>query len=256
MSININSILSSISKNNVDTEGTDNFLENYSREKVEVATNIGYNALSSFEKEDPKTNFCDIFYNLNIKLDCDINCIDGAASLIDINCENLDSYNDFEQLALLKFSLLDMFSNNHRIEIQKIKQIFEYNYPIILINTYKFKMMADFYIKANLQQDFIEIIYKLILLTLMSVVDDIESCDEQTITDSDINLIIESLCQAPSMEFCKQWMKMHQISCIIENKHDKKCIIYNYKEYNPKVYIYFEFYSKMLVILKAVKFTQ
>lgn len=256
------SLLTSMSKNNTDTHGVDNFLDSYNKEKMESATNLGYNTLTALDLNEKKEvdkydnkDFSDIFHTLNIKLECDDDCVKDANSMIEINVPLLDSYIAFETIGTQKFSILDVFSNSFKTEVQKIKYILESIYPMILINTYKYKMMADFYYVMKLKQNRYDIIHKIILLTLMSIVDDIESCDGTTITKADIEIILENLKSPPSLEFCKQWMKMHEFACIIENTIDKKCILYNYSDYKPCVYIYFEFYTKMLVLLKSVRLT-
>lgn len=256
---NINSldtVLSSLSKNSTDTTGVDDFLETYTNEKMNETTNLGYNTLSEKLFHIPTENnneYLNIFRDLTLKLECDEDSVKSAATMIINNCPVLDSYKNFNEIGTLQFSVLDVLSGIHILPVQKIKQLLEPVYPLILINIYKYQMMADFYSAMRIEQESYDIIYKIIILTLTSVIDDIESCD--IITKSDFNVLLENLKMPPTIEFCKKWMKMHELACIFESRVDASCILYNYKDFKDNIYIHFEFYSKMLTVLKSAKLT-
>ena len=245
-------------KNPVDLTGTDDFLYDYTLAKSKEATDLKYNkvvSISSNPHENETTKLLKTLDPLNKKLECCEDCLEDAAHLLRYPFEDpVESYKDYNNLACLQFSLLDVLHNSYAIETQRIKSLLESVYPLIKINTYKYKMMEDFYNCINHLQAPHEIIYKLLIVTLVSVVDDVESCNASTITKFAINTILESLASPPSLTFCKQWMNLHKVSCIFM-KDGTESIIYNYKKHKANLYILFEFHSKLQVLLKIVKLT-
>ena len=236
--------------NKSDADGAQIFLDSYCKDKLNISTKLQYDTTNVIDLSIKKHDYESIFSKLNLKLDCMDNCMEDAYTMICPTEEVLQSYWDFETLINQKFSMLDVFSQNISTTIRKIKNMFGDYYPIILINTYKYKMMQDFYWNLNSQQSHYMIIHKIFILTLMSIVDNVEDCVE--LSKDDVRWFIDTINKPPSLEFCKRLVHLHKVACLIENKNDKKCILYNNTEYNSKLYIHFEFHSKFLVVLRSV----
>lgn len=257
------SFLSSFYKNDIDTGKVNEFLNNYEKQSCgtdEIPrylqnTKLNHILSNLHSRELIYGNLLDTFSSINLELECDYDSVESDALVLNMSVPDVTSYEDFNISHNQTFSVLDIFSDSQRMEVQRIKRIFPNTYPLLLINSYKYKMISDFYTAVNIDNDFYRIIYKIITLTLLSVVDDIESCNDKTITNSMLSIILEKLRTPPSLEFCKQWMSLHQLSCIFRNMNNNKFIVYNFKQANSDLYIYFEFYSKSIVVLKQVKLT-
>ncbi|QBB28636.1 hypothetical protein HgNV_031 [Homarus gammarus nudivirus] len=237
-------------KNLVDVTGAESFLDYYIKNRTNsVVLEAEDKTIDRVSARDNIGNFDDILKSLNSRLDCTSNCIADAQPLVNILIDPLDSYIEFEEIKEHKFSIVDVLSCSYDPEVQKIKQLMVDQYIRLLVNTYKYKMMDDFYDAMKLPQTKYNIIYKLFLLTLKSVNDNVESCC--AISAADMNTIIDNMASLPSFDFCKSWMDMHKLPCIFENVYDKQCILHNNKEYKQELYIHFEFHTKNLVLLKA-----
>ncbi|UOT91792.1 KM727_gp31-like protein [Aratus pisonii nudivirus] len=239
-------------KNSSDVTGLETFLNTYISDQVKFE-NSSVKLDTINEKNSDCSNFSNIFAPLQIRLDDKENSSDNAFSMIDVSIPVMTSYKECAELINLKFSVLDMLSTLNNLQVQKIKQIFKDYYPLLLINTYKFKMMIEFYEIMNIEVDFKSVIYKIIILTLKSVVEDIESCRSSSFTNNELQTVLFNLQSPPSLDFCKQWIELHELACIIQNMNDDECILYNYEYYKPNVYIHFEFYNKTLTLLKSAK---
>lgn len=264
MNIQSSFLNSFYSKNHTDPSTINTFLNQYEQEKCGDAeipkylqnSNLNNILADLHQRKLFHGKLYDTFSHINLSLDCEEDTVESSNAMVKIDEPDVDSYKSFPQTYNNTFSVLDIFSTSHRSEVQRLKHIFKTTYPLLLINSYKYKMMADFYEAMGIKQDHYRIVYKIIVLTLLTIIDDVEAFSDQTITCAMLNMILEKLRTPPSLEFCKAWMKKHQLSCLIRNTNDNKYVVYNYYESKPDVYILFEFYSKSLVVLKQAVLTQ
>ncbi|UBZ25620.1 hypothetical protein QKT26_gp30 [Carcinus maenas nudivirus] len=244
---------SMLNKNIVDVRGADAFLDQYRQELFNKKPIIGY------DEKDIITNSTVInvdslyeeFPTLLKKLDYGSDSLPDANSLIRPTMPILQSYTHYDELENKCFSILDVSSDSYKREIQKIKFLMGDNFPMLLINTYKFKMMEDFYTLMDIDTNFYNIIYKIFIVTMNSVIGSVEVCESETLPQFDIDVIIKSLRLPPSYEFCKNWMKLHQLSSLFYNINDKMCVLHNNVHHKDRIYILFEFHTKLLVLLKS-----
>ncbi|UVX94897.1 hypothetical protein CsNV_037 [Callinectes sapidus nudivirus] len=248
------SLLTSLSSS-TNAADADQFLELYVKEKLQDATNLGVSpALAAFNSSTDDPENLDIFplFQKTINtIECDKNCLPNVESMIKYPTPTLETFKSFDSSCKFKFSLFDITAHSNLAEVQKIKYIMGDHYARILVNTYKYQMMTDFYLSLGIPQTIINTLYKLFIITVKSVVGDVEVFDAGSLTLSDIDLIIDNIGRLPTYEFCKTWMEMHELACIFENVTTRKSVLYNHEMYKPQIYIHFEFHSKFLVILKS-----
>lgn len=248
-------------KNNINVTGLSSFLDTYAQEQK---LNSAYKQINMMDlnnvkpesysaQRDKSCNVMSTFKNLIDTLDCDDKECSNDVLFTDSSAPVLHSYMQYNTIQNFTFSVLDACSNNFSLEVEKIKTIFNKRYPYIFINTYKYKMLEDFYQQLGIDQSKYRIIYKIIILTLGLVVDNVEACDEENVKDTDLKITLENLKNPPSLQFCKQLMRYHELSCIFEDTNETKLIRFNYLHYKSRIYIHFEFRSRFFVLLKHCK---
>ncbi|UVT30831.1 hypothetical protein PvNV_027 [Penaeus vannamei nudivirus] len=241
-------------KNPSDVETAQNFLNNYRQEKQEVLSRLNYNALTVSKNPNMSDvnidDFMEKFKELNLSLEPIDNSVSVDTSAIDFKIDALQSYNSVQRLINLKFSLLDVgYIFRNSAELCRIRNLIGIDkFPTILVNSYKYMMLNDFYKSIRSDQEPKDIMYKIFILTIVAVVGSTDVCE--SLTRSDIDRCLELLKQPPDLEFCKIWMDAHEFAYLIHNVNDDCCFIFNNNFIQSKLYIHFEFYSKQLVVLK------
>ena len=244
-------------KNPTDPKIARDFLIKYSTDKLQDASRLNYNALSDkinrpLAMKVTKDAFLERFKKLNITLDPTENSIKADNMVLRPDLNPLSSYEHAVRYVNQNFSLLDTtFPFRTSSEIVRIKNTLGIDkYPTILINSYKFKMMHDFYRYFNIRQVPKDIIYKIFILTIMAVMGTTEVFG--SLSESDVSMIIYHLKQPPSFEFCQLWMEAHEFAYIVHNINDEICYIFNNIHFRNNIYIEFEFHSKQLMLLKSL----
>ncbi|AII15831.1 hypothetical protein PmNV_043 [Penaeus monodon nudivirus] len=242
-------------KNPNDAKVANDFLEKYSMEKLQKASRLNYNALSDTIK-DPLTRyitsdeFFERFRELNLMLEPIENSVKLEASVLKFDRTPLESYRNANNYLNINFSLFDAaFIYQNTLELTRIKNILKQEkYTTLLMNTYKYKMLWDFYKAINVTQDPKDIIYKIFILTNIVVTGTSELAT--SLSESDVSMIVHLMKQPPSLEFCKLWMDAHEFAYIIYNINDESCYMFKNNYYKNNLYIEFEFHSKQLTLLK------
>lgn len=194
-----------------------------------------------------------IFKKLKLKLECDEDSIIYTKQKIDYTSDILYSYNAYAKYIYGKFSILNASTGDYRDSTEKIKRLFNKKYIGLLINNYKYKMMSDFYNSLSLSTCKYEVIYKIIILTLQSIIGDkVIVCEE--LDRALMIAVMQDLQNPPSLRFCKELMRVHELAAVFYNLNDDSAILYNYKKYNNIVHIYFDFVSVDCVLLKHVQY--
>lgn len=250
---------------NVDTSAINIFLDKYKNQTCgsdEIPKSLQNTKLNQF-RSDLHSNkqwfgkLHDIFSEINLTFDNEENSIQGNHTLLRPDVEDMTTFQTLGASLGNSFSLLDIVHKRNDKASQQLRRVFQHMLPYVLINSYKYSMMLDFY-EIYLEQhqqhpDELVVLYKLISLTLYSIVEDTESFDITKIQPATLKTILDSLQSPPSFEICKTWMKLQQMACIFRNVNDNHFIVYNYKEHDPYVYVLFEFYGRDLVLMKQAK---
>ena len=237
-------------KNGVTPEATLTFISAYKTYRDKEDSKIDLTKIPDSSKVLDARVFTTIFSKYDNSLEVDDNSIEYDLTLMGLTYPCQKSFMDVDSTLYLKFSVLDILSSFPVCPASStLKVLLKSNYPKLLINTYKYTMLNEFYETMKLPQSPQDIIYKLFILTLESVVTDVECVN---LSPEDMALLLEQLSSPPSLEFCKNLMCKHEISGIIEDVRNKCCLLYNYEKYYPKLFIHFEFHSRQLTILKVV----
>ncbi|UHB41766.1 hypothetical protein MrNuV_ORF043 [Macrobrachium rosenbergii nudivirus] len=241
-------------KNTVTPQETLKFLKSYEVEKnlkdgkIDILSIVDKQNLQELKSGE----FSSIFSKYNKILENDEECVEYTPPHSIINMPIADSYKMVDYTLHVHCSLLDIIAATNAslsVAINKIKYLLKDDYPKVLINIYKLEMMRNFYYTLGIPQTREQLVMKLFILTLESIVDNMDCVN---LSSSDVTLLLSKLAEPPSLTFCKNWMKAHGLACIIENIYNNSYLLYNYKVYNQKCLILFEFHSKLLMLLKIV----
>nr|WOZ57617.1 hypothetical protein MmNV_24 [Menippe mercenaria nudivirus] len=248
--------ISSSNSNTTNINIVHDFLDQYEYERSDSTSyhlqNIDVNIILNSLQRKRLTceSLYDIFSDIDKTLELDEFSTPSDASAIHFPITNLVSYTHFNRFYNQEFSVFDLFNVSHIEEIRKLKTIFKDAFPLLLINTYKFNMVCDFYQAMDIKSTNERVIFKIVVLTLTSVIEDVEAFSDATLTRKDVELTLERLRAPPSLDFCKTWMRMHELSCLIQNMNDNTYILFNYMHDKPPIRIFFEYHSKALVLLR------